>query len=88
MGRKLSPGLAHLLTAGRLSVGDELYHPRRHRSTDEQFVARVTKGGIEVHGKLYKSPSQAAADTLGYPVNGWKFWRLRSTGKLLNELRK
>ncbi len=35
---------------------------------------------IQLDGKVYRSPSAAAAAIAGYryPVNGWRFWRYRN----------
>lgn len=79
--------LAKLIGSGRLRVGDELFHPAgKHRSAD--IVATVTDEGLEVDGTMYRSPSTAARAAVGYSANGWAFWRLRSSGELIDSLRK
>lgn len=79
--------LTRLMASGLLRAGAELYHPRRRSGTDGDIVARLTDDGIEVNGTVYKSVSTAAARVTGYPTNGWTFWRVRSTGVRLDQLR-
>lgn len=78
-----------LIDTGKLTVGEELFHPGRPaRSGRGEVVARVTRGGIEVDGARYSSLSTAAGKIAGHPTNGWTFWRLRSTGRPIAELRQ
>jgi Restriction Enzyme Adenine Methylase Associated len=79
--------LTDLIAAGRLPVGTEVYHQAR-RHADRAVVGRVQAGGIEVNGTVYASPSGAARAVSGTTAeNGWTWWRVRSTGKVLAELR-
>jgi len=46
------------------------------RHQDNKYEGMLTKGWkIERNGNLPASPSKAAVDITGYPVNGWRFWR-------------
>ena len=52
----------------------------RGKSRGKTYRAHVRKSGrINFAGKLYDSPSSAAKAALGYPVNGWRFWRCQET---------
>lgn len=79
-------GLLDLIRSGRLAVGTTLYHPaRRHRERGVEAVVEV--GGIRIGNKVYTSPSAAAEAITGGPVNGWIFWRIRSTREQITNLR-
>ena len=51
----------------------------RAKSKGRMFRAyvRAGSGRINFAGKLYDSPSAAGKAALGYPVNGWLFWRYK-----------
>lgn len=53
--------------------------------------AVVRNGKIEFNGKRFPTPSGAAVELAGYPVNGWRFWQVfdetSGTWKLLDTLR-
>ena len=75
--------LHELIAAGALAIGSDLYHPSRASRRE----AKVVLGGIQVGGKVYPSPSSAARAASGYQTNGWVYWRLATTGKVLADLR-
>src|SRR5438445_5209175 len=77
--------LQKALKAGRARAGDELFHARRDKSGE--IVATLESGGVRLDGRLYPSPSTAARAVAGHAVNGWKWWRLRSSGALLETIR-
>jgi len=64
----------------------------RGRSKGKVFHASVRNDGtIRLQGKMYASPSAAAAAATQYPVDGWSFWKYeRAPGDWvrLDELRK
>jgi hypothetical protein len=79
--------LNKLLASGQLDVGAELFHPFRHGRSGE-VTARIAANGLEIDGKLYPSPSTAAGAVAGHACNGWTYWRLRTTGALIDTLRR
>lgn len=44
-------------------------------------TGRVEGGALVVNGQSHDSPSAAAVAITGSPVNGWRFWECRLTGK-------
>jgi hypothetical protein len=78
---------ARLLEAGDLRVGDVLYHPRRQGGGGD-VEARVVDGGLEIDGRVFRSPSTAAGSIAGHATNGWTYWRVRANGKPLHSIRK
>lgn len=58
----------------------------------KRYVAGVRRGGkINYKGKLFTSPSLAAAAITRHPMSGWRCWKYqRSPGEwaLIDELRK
>jgi hypothetical protein len=56
------------------------------------YLARVAEGALVFSGRRFDSPSAAAMNISGHPVNGWTFWQCRLPGQakwtLLRELRK
>jgi hypothetical protein len=64
----------------------------RGRSKGKTFQATVRNDGtVRLQGKVYASPSAAAAAATKYPVDGWWFWKYeRAPGDWvrLDELRK
>ena len=80
--------LKELQKLGLLSEGDLLVWKRK--SNAQNFEAVVGKNGTIIlsSGKVFTSPTAAAKELNGgVSVNGWKAWRLKSTGKYLAELR-
>jgi Restriction Enzyme Adenine Methylase Associated len=77
--------LADPVASGALPVGTFLSHAGgRH-----QAEGRVGPGGIEVGGKVHRSPSTAARAVAGTSgENGWTWWRLKESGRPLGELRE
>lgn len=63
----------------------------RLRASGQEFRGVVVDGGIRVDGlkKLFKSPSGAAREALGYHIDGWAHWEYEDAGawKPLNNLR-
>jgi len=55
-------------------------------------TGRVEGGALAVNGQRYDSPSAAAVAVTGSPVNGWRFWECRLSGKsswqLIESLRR
>lgn len=80
--------LKELQKLGLLLEGDILIWKRK--SVAHNHEAAIGKNGTIVlsNGKVFSSPSAAAKELNGgVSVNGWKAWRLKSTGKYLAELR-
>ena len=57
-----------------------------------EYLGRVEAGALFVNGQRFESPSAAAVDITGNPVNGWIFWECRFPGSsswtLATSLRK
>lgn len=47
----------------------------------QTIYGRVEGGALNIDGKRFISPSSAAMDITGSPVNGWIFWECRIPGK-------
>jgi hypothetical protein len=45
--------------------------------------ARYNDSGIEVRGKLYATPSEAAVAATGRATNGWAFWHINVNGQVV-----
>jgi hypothetical protein len=79
--------LAALIEQGLLTAGERLYWHRPRLG--KRFVATVLASGeLEVDGRRYRSPSDAATACAKNAVNGWSAWRKESDGTLLDELRR
>ena len=61
-----------LLNAGVLEAGMTL-HPRRKQLAD-RVVSLRTDGQLELDGKVFSSPSNAASYLTGHHTNGWWFF--------------
>lgn len=79
--------LADLVAQGVLKPNEEIVVNRRSAPRIEAVVTR--HGLIEVHGRLFNTPSAAAKEVLNVgSVDGWLRWRVpRLGGKSLAELR-
>jgi hypothetical protein len=80
--------ISELIHRGKLTEDSVLVWNRKR----EGSVHRATILGVLIRtadGKLHKSPSGAAKHLNGNkPIDGWKCWRIESSNKLLDELRK
>ncbi len=65
-------GIADLVEAGLLSVGDRV----TMRIAGQEREGFIAPGGIEVGGVVYPSPSAAFKAAKGREGNGWSAWRL------------
>ena len=45
------------------------------------YYARVDDGSLVLNDKRFSSPSAAAIEVTGNPVNGWIFWECKLPGK-------
>jgi Restriction Enzyme Adenine Methylase Associated/Protein of unknown function (DUF2924) len=84
-----SPGPDDWVTKGvRLPPGTEL----RATYKGQTYLARVSSGALVFGGNRFNSPSAAAVNITGGPVNGWTFWECRLPGQgkwtSLKELRR
>ncbi len=61
----------------RFPLGTEF----RANHKGENYYGKVEDGALVVNGKRFDSPSAAAVDITGNPVNGWTFWECRLPGK-------
>lgn len=67
-------GLADLLAAGLINVGDKLVSANGSWPAS----AEISVGGILYNGTEYASPSTAAAAVKGGAANGWDFWAVET----------
>ena len=76
-----------LVKSGAIAIGTELFWKRR--GLGETHTAIVVEGAIRtVDGKLHKSPSGAARYlNNGKPVDGWKVWKIKESGLLIDDFR-
>jgi len=83
----MSITIKYLVELGILKNGDELYWKRNVRKTSH--YATIENGLIKTEdGLSHKSPSGAARHlNNGKPIDGWKCWRLKSSGQLIDLLR-
>jgi len=58
----------------------------------KNYYGKVESGAFVVSGRRFDSPSAAAVDITGNPVNGWTFWECRlpsrSSWQMIKALRK
>ena len=52
----------------------------RHKGAWHQ--ARIVDGGLQMRGRRFSSPSEAASAVTGTNVNGWRFWQCRFPGEV------
>ena len=78
--------LAPLMARGDLQVGERLYW-RRPRLGKTFIAVVLASGELEIAGRRYQSPSDAASACAGGAANGWTAWRRERDGTPLNKLR-
>ena len=80
-------GLAELLEAGLIKMGDEVVWNRRNLGV--RHTARICINGtlILADGRVYANPSGATTALGGNHQNGWSAFRRVSDGRTLGELR-
>jgi hypothetical protein len=78
---------SELIKAGIIPIGTELVWKRRVQG--ETHTATVAHNSIRTaDGKLHKTPSGAARHlNNGKPVDGWKVWKIKDSGILIDLLR-
>lgn len=64
--------LADLISAGALQTGISLF-PRQAKFRD-RVGTLLSEGQIEIDGKIFDSPSEAARAIAGHHTNGWPFF--------------
>jgi hypothetical protein len=76
-----------LVTSGLIPNGTELIWKRRIQG--DVHTSTVVNGTIQTaDGKLHKTPSGAARHlNNGKPVDGWKVWKIKSSGLLIDTFR-
>ena len=76
-----------LVRAGIIPNGTELIWKRRVQG--DVHSAKVSNECIQTSdGKLHKTPSGAARHlNNGKPIDGWKVWKIKSTGELIDIFR-
>ena len=76
-----------MVRAGIIPNGTELIWKRRVQG--DVHTAKVLNDGIQTSdGKLHKTPSGAARHlNFGKPIDGWKVWKIKSTGELIDSFR-
>lgn len=72
-------GIADLLEAGLLTVGQRLYSQRGKYGGHVATV--LSDGRIEVDGQIFDSASGAGIHVRRKRTNGWYFWRLELNGR-------
>jgi len=79
--------LNELIKSGVLPIGTELIWKRRIQG--KIHTATVVRNAIQTSdGKLHKSPSGAARHlNSGKPVDGWKVWKMKDSGLLIDTFR-
>lgn len=78
---------SELIKSGVIPIGTELIWKRRIQG--ETHTATVANNAIRTEdGKLHKTPSGAARHlNNGKPVDGWKVWKIKESGILIDTLR-
>ncbi len=76
--------IKHLVGAGFLKPGAKLHTTRTNHAGVDATI--TSDGHIELAGKGYYSPSDAAKAILNRASNGWHFWSL-ADGRRLHEVR-
>ncbi|MGC2776073.1 MAG: hypothetical protein WA418_10625, partial [Bradyrhizobium sp.] len=71
--------LVDLLTAGMLQVGIALF-PRRKKYS-HVTATLLSDGKIDVDGKVYDTPNEAATAIAGRKIGGWWFFLTDQTSK-------
>jgi hypothetical protein len=76
-----------LVRAGIIPNGTELIWKRRVQG--DVHTAKVSNDCIQTSdGKLHRTPSGAARHlNNGKPIDGWKVWKIKSTGELIDLFR-
>ena len=69
--------LADLLSAGALEPGMSLF--ARRKKFGDRVVVLLSDGRVEVDGKAFSSPSEAASAITGTAMNGWWFLLVAKT---------
>lgn len=59
-----------------ISKGVSFPHGTEFRATykGQMYTGNVQNGALVLNGKRFSSPSAAAIEITGTPVNGWRFW--------------
>jgi Protein of unknown function DUF262/Protein of unknown function (DUF1524)/Restriction Enzyme Adenine Methylase Associated len=85
--RKKKVRIPDLIAAGALEPGTTLF-PRSKRFGDT-FATLLADGRLEVEGKAFGSPSDAASAMTGTQTNGWEFFLIdRSARRDLRSVRR
>jgi len=69
--------LPDLLGAGLLTPGMPLYG--RSKKTPDRVATLLADGRIEVNGRAFDKPSEAARSITNHPTNGWWFFLVQQT---------
>lgn len=80
-------GVAELLDAGLVAVGDELVWIRRNLGVRHTARIRVDGALVLADGRAYGNPSGATTALGGNHQNGWGAFRRVSDGRTLSDLR-
>jgi len=65
-----------------VSKGVTFPHRTEFRSTykGQMYTGTVQNGALVLNGKRFSSPSAAAIEITGTPINGWRFWECLQPG--------
>ncbi|WP_373299466.1 restriction system modified-DNA reader domain-containing protein [Streptomyces poonensis] len=80
-------GLAPMIEAGDLEVGEALYWSRPRLGVRHEAQV-LPNGWLSFEGKPYRTPSGAAVAAAGSQADGWTAWRRERDGVIIGSLRK
>ncbi|MER7619868.1 hypothetical protein [Streptomyces sp. NPDC126503] len=79
-------GLAPMIEAGDLRVGEKLYWSRPRLGVRHEATV-LENGWMSFEGKPYRTPSGAAVAAAGSQADGWTAWRRERDGVIIGSLR-
>lgn len=80
-------GLAPMIAAGDLAVGEVLYWSRPRLGVRHEATV-LPNGWLSFEGKPYRTPSGAAVAAAGSQADGWTAWRRERDDVIIGSLRK
>ncbi|OQD52268.1 hypothetical protein BM536_035365 [Streptomyces phaeoluteigriseus] len=80
-------GLAPMIKAGDLKVGEVLYWSRPRLGVRHEATV-LPNGWLSFEGRPYRTPSGAAVAAAGSQADGWTAWRRERDDVIIGSLRK